>query len=854
MNDWLRGLLAVLCLGLATTSPAQDIPYLRSARIAHFSADVPAEAGEADALGSKVAVSGDVMVAAVPQDDIGASSDQGSVYVFEREDDGWRRRYRLNAPDGFAGQRFGFDIALDGDVMAVSALSSGAEPGGRQESAVYLYHLVGVEWLLQDKLLPLDASLERNFGQSVDVSGDTLLVGSLLGNSGRVHSYRRNGTNWSYESEILSPTPVSLFGSDVAIDGAYAVVGAPRVEREGNSNWVGAAYVYEHVGAGWILRADLVPLDDLSFVISRIARFGQSVAISGQTILVGAPYSDRPGMPGVGAAFAFTQIQGSWKPQFPALYDDTGPNGGLGNAVALDGTTALVAAQEFKRDGQARTGRVRVFERRNVSWVLRPEELLPDTLVGDGEKLGASVALDDGVAVIGAAFADGYQSLADIGKVYTFGFQGTGWQRLHGFQLPDGASGDQLGSHMVVDGDTMLLGMPDAENRDADRAGRVRVMRRVNGRWQHEANLVVPGVAASGERFGWSIALKGDTAVIGAPYVDDGIVDSGAVYVYRRTGTTWSLPVVVHAPQRLAGDHFGGAVAIDSSNAARIAVAASQGDTQTPDAGVVHQFERSGTQWMWRSRINSPTAQVSEFGSALRFEGDRLIVGNAGHDEAGIVDAGVVYVFGQDANQQWSLLTTFNNPMPQRGSDRFGFALDSFRNSNGLLIYVGAPEASVSGIDRCGGVVRIIIPTLDPSQTIVTPFPAPPGLRFGDRFGSAIDYRDNHLLVGAPYADPVAEREQSGVGIAFDTGAAYFYRNGAANTAMRLETHDRSEDHQGASVALGALDATQMPEEILLGAPGRDSSARSGPEAGLHVNDGEVDVFDRLRVFSDGFE
>ena len=316
----------------------------------------------------------------------------------------------LTAFDGAPGDRFGGNIALAGNTVVVGADSRDAARG-----AAYVFVRSGATWSLQAKLTPDDPAVGKRFGVRLAISGETLVIGapgdSLNGPlpQGSAYVFVRSGTQWSQQAKLIDPTgqPSDAFGT-VAIDGNTIVVGAIGSDDAGNAPLnSGAAFVFVRSGTSWSLQQKLRADDEIGF-----ARFGQAVAISGETILVGAPGSlTSRGL--TGAVYAFDRIGTQWL-QRQKIVDVNGlaeDNFGIG--VAIDGNRALVAAS---KSSSPRTGKVLFLRRPALSW-----EFLA-AVFQDGNGVSA-VAFDDPLAVIGNFFGVPSDARVFVVRVLTDGFQ-----------------------------------------------------------------------------------------------------------------------------------------------------------------------------------------------------------------------------------------------------------------------------------------------------------------------------------------------------------------------------------------------------------------------------------------------
>ena len=171
---------------------------------------------------------------------------------------------------------------------------------------------------------------------------------------------------------------------------------------------------------------------------------------------------------------------------------------------------------------------------------------------------GFSIALSDDTAVIGALRDD--DNGVDSGSVYVFTRFGTNWSQQTKFTATDSGAGDEFGGHVALDGDIAVIGARHDDDKGVD-SGSAYVFTRSGTAWSQQAKLTASDGAA-GDEFGYSVAISGDTAVIGAPRDDDKSDDSGSAYVFTRSGSTWSQQAKLEATDGAAGDVFGISVAI----------------------------------------------------------------------------------------------------------------------------------------------------------------------------------------------------------------------------------------------------------------------------------------------------
>jgi hypothetical protein len=342
------------------------------------------------------------------------------------------------------------------------------------------------------------------------------------------------------------------FGRDLELDGDTAFIGAPHKDDNGEDS--GAAYMFTRTGSMWTEEFTLLPSDGTSG-----DQFGLSVALDGDTAVAGAPY-DADNGDASGAVYVFTRSGGGWIEQAKLLASDGDAEDYFGGAVALDGDTVLIGARGDSTNGY-NSGAAYVFTRVGSAWT-GPAKLLPS----DGhmfDQFGLSLALDGDNALISSPGDDVNGS--GSGSAYWFARVGGVWEEQAKLIASDGDTDDYFGWAVVLDGDTALISARGDDDNGSS-SGSAYVFTRVGDAWTEDVKLL----ASDGEDadfFGYSAALDGDTALIGAFGDDDNGTWAGAAYVFVRAGGVWTEEVKLLASDGDAEDYFGGAVALDGDTA-----------------------------------------------------------------------------------------------------------------------------------------------------------------------------------------------------------------------------------------------------------------------------------------------
>jgi len=358
--------------------------------------------GAGDHFGSAVAISGDIVVIGAHGEDSkanGINKDQGNngaansgaAYVFQRKGTRWCQLAYLKASNSNAEDRFGSSVAINADTAVIGAWGESSKTTGvngkegnnnrPNAGAAYVFIKGGSSWFFAQKQAYLKASntdAGDYFGYAVDISGDTILVGASgedsnekgvngdqsdnsAADAGAVYVFSRSATAWAQQAYVKAANTDSedYFGAAVAIDGDHMVIGAfgedgdNTIPRNNSATFAGAAYVFSRSGTDWsqknYLKATNTNWGD---------RFGYSVGISGDTILIGAPEEDSraTGINGdeydnsasySGAAYVFHKTGPSWYFATQRAFvksSNTGAHDHFAYSVAISGVTVVAGA------------------------------------------------------------------------------------------------------------------------------------------------------------------------------------------------------------------------------------------------------------------------------------------------------------------------------------------------------------------------------------------------------------------------------------------------------------------------------------------------------------------------------
>ncbi len=350
--------------------------------------------------------------------------------------------YKLLASDGATGDHFGYAVSVSGNTAVVGAYNKDSGRG-----AAYVYILSGSAWVQQAKLTAGNGASGDQFGCSVSISGDTVVVGASnetyypdMPNAGAAYVFTRSGSVWSQQqvlletgASFLSQESLDRFGFTVSVSGNTIVVGAPN-----KTLGSGAAYIFTRSGSTWSPQTALVG-SDLPPNPWAPASFGYAVSLNNGTAIVGAP--------GVGAAYVFTGSGASWSQQAKLNGSDAVAVDLFGCSVSVNGDTAVVGATQKSSNA----GACYVYTRSGTVWSWQQKLTAGDSAIGD--YFGNAVSVSGDTAVIGANSKDTYK-----GAAYVFVRSGAVWSQQVRLNATDGANYNQFGDSVSVDGNNAVVG------------------------------------------------------------------------------------------------------------------------------------------------------------------------------------------------------------------------------------------------------------------------------------------------------------------------------------------------------------------------------------------------------------
>ncbi|MEZ4334968.1 MAG: SUMF1/EgtB/PvdO family nonheme iron enzyme [Myxococcota bacterium] len=394
------------------------------------------DAAPNDEFGASVSVSGDTTVVGASGDDDGGTN-SGAAYVFTRSGTTWTEQQKLVASDAAAGDDFGYSVSISGDTVVVGAFAD--DDAGTNSGSAYVFTRSGTTWTEQQKLVASDAAASGAFGYSVSVAGDTTVIGAIGDatgglSAGAVYVFTRSGTIWTEQQKLVASdaAAVDSFGYSVSLAGDTTVVGAQGDDDGGSSS--GSAYVFTRSGTIWTEQQKLVASD-----AAASDQFGYSVSLAADIAVIGAPFADGSSTDS-GSAYVFTRSGTVWTEQQKLFSGDGATSDLFGRGVSIAGETIVVGA--FGNDVG---GSAYVFTRSGTTWNEHQKLVAADAAASD--LFGEHVSVFDDSVVVGARGDDvvGQNS----GSAYFFDLDVDDDGLLNGFEIENGF--DLLGTDESAD-------------------------------------------------------------------------------------------------------------------------------------------------------------------------------------------------------------------------------------------------------------------------------------------------------------------------------------------------------------------------------------------------------------------
>lgn len=743
-----------------------------------------------------------------------------------------------------ADEWFGFGMSMSGNVLAVGVPNAdGPNPGQTDIGAVdiYVYQEQFRLWERLKRIYPGSPLGTANFGYSVDLDGDQLIVGAPGENhagalSGAAYIFQRDqgGTdNWGQVTKLLPTTGEAnaVFGASVGIDNGIAAIGSPQRTGGGVAMNAGSVFASFRDSNGlWTQPAAIT-----GFVPLANDCYGRTVAVEGTRIMAAAPFG-QTGVtpPDAGVVVVHTYSLGiDGLPIGHSTLTVTDPNpssmASFGSAISVQGLTMVIGSSNKTTSAGVGAGVVSIFRFNALTgWQWITELQAPGGQSND--RFGSSLCLSGDTLAVGAPFADHSLASPDTGAVHLFEstpVTNTNWTHVEKLRRIQVESSFRHGSSVAMSGDMMAISTPFDDAGAFVDAGSIDFLVRRSGAWT-AVHAPLPSFN-SGIETGHGVAIDRETAVVGLPSWTNAGIKAGAVSVRAENGigeSSWGIDILIPSPGGQAGERFGHSAAIAGN---WMLVGAPHYDTGGGmDTGRAYLFRRTqAAGWTLYKTMDLPMLLPAgaNYGAAVALTERWAVIGAPGMNHAFVFDR---YEGGTD---NWDISTILDE---SAGGGSFGSAIAI--DGNELAISaprrngVSPPGDMPSTINGAGRVMIYQAASLAGEtvwQTLkALPTPNPDG-SFGSlngEFGASLAISQGLLMVGEPgYLNHAGRVRLFGV----NEGGSANWGEFPAIAAGAPQTGDRF----GAAVAAGE-------RWLLIGAPGRSNG---GPT-------GAVFTFDRLNV------
>lgn len=787
----------------------------------------------------------------------GENSREGAAYIFKKDEggiDNWGQVKRLTAPFPAQDDYFGASVSVSGDYVAVSAFGDDEDAGQgnflHSAGSVFLYRtdMGGQEnWGQVAQVNAPKREALDSFGNHLSLDGELLVVGAALEDhdvleqnelsaAGSAYIFGKNSggaDQWGLIKKIVAPTRAAsaTFGTSVDISGDYVVVGADQDDPSPGVNGPGAAYIFKRSEGGpdnWGVARKLV-----APVRANEDHYGRSVSISGDYVIVGAYMEDEDGsefftLNGSGSAYIYKKNQPSndnWGFVKKITERYRANSDFFGYAVGISGENAFVGAwgeddDRFEQKPVPESGAAFFFNKDlngTDNWGLF-DKVITSTGAATPRLYGADVSISGNYAIVGAVDGRAGSSAGQKGPVYILYNNGGNWTEVKRIDPPADMTFDNFGSSVAINGNYAIVGARDGNIKfvggqvelatsgayifEKDRGGR--------GNWGMVKSLVHSADRRGDDRYGFSVALNGEYAIVGAPgyFANNGAPPdfTGAAFLFQKDhggSNNWGLLKTV-TPLFLAnGDNFGWSVAIEG-NTLLVGSRSEDHDATENDplegAGAVYIYEKDLggiNNWGQKQKVTAPIRHAYQtFGSSVNISGDHFIVG-APYDERDVNGgntlryAGAAYVFKKDQGSGlWAVVkkmtaavrtenTYFGSNVGISGDNAVvGYGFDHYDASNSNYTNLSG-SVSIFNKDKDG------IGNWGLSQKITAQN------RYAeDRFGFAVAISGQNILVGAANDDKDFREEN----FLTDAGSAYIFRNSSVPLPVKLLSFDASKN------------------------------------------------------------
>ncbi|MEN7551840.1 T9SS type A sorting domain-containing protein [Rapidithrix thailandica] len=752
-------------------------------------------------FGSAIAVDGTTAVVGAPKHNRGGSYEKGVAYIFEYNNDTWKKVARLTASGDAARDYFGYDVAISGNTVAISKrdmvciftrpdegwtdmtetaripLSGGFDlsnsgntllTGTEEHCEIYVKPESG--WISTDTPTAyLRNSAQSFFRRSVAIDDNTAIAS---GKNNTVYVYEMPEGGWRdmTETAVLTPSEVSSnsFGVSLAIEGETILAGASYDVIAGEAR--GIIYLFSEPESGWTDMTETARLYASDGI--RYDRFGSTLALASDLVVVGVQGRDNK----AGQVYVFSKPVTGWTTSTETKRlkaSNSTPTEMFGRRVSTNGEAVMVGIFERSKTGE----KVYMYTAEDNNWrkavteviLLPPHEVYYSNLY---DRFGTSVAMDQNIAVVGAP---GHYKNPFKRQLYVYEFVQKTWHLKAKLSPSEPDSAQAFGTSVAIEGGIILTGGSDKEGR------LVYLFEKPEQGWMdmHETVRLYPSDPTEESEFGETLAISEETIIVGDKAYLSG---QGAVYVYEMPEGGWmdmTETVKLTASNGRTKDAFGTSLAIEHQTMV-IGARGFLGDNPSDVlSSIVYIFERNLAEWPYWSEQKMIHVDAGEtvFGVSVAISGTTIAIGAPGvslygdnHHYPTCESCGAIYIYERPA-AGWGESVRTKALYPSGSGTLLGISLvlddeklvagaryDEF-NGEGAFYHFQKPE---EGWEKARG-QSYHLPS-DSEEFVL------------DAFGYSIAMSGDNVLVGAPAKD----------GDFIGSGAAYFFKPKPAEVSYAL--------------------------------------------------------------------
>lgn len=692
-----------------------------------------------DLFGKSISLSGNKALIGAPLYDE-YNEDNGVVYVYEQKNNSWSIGTKIVASDYARDAEFGHSVFILDNQMVVGSPGKKSQKNEFNAGSVYIFEFDGVNWTEKAQITSSDSERNQRFGTSVIMSEKYLFVGSEQSSypavvDGDVYVFEKINDAWVevQKLEISNVNSGDFLGQSLSLNEERLMIGKYNVFND----HLGAAYIFEHNGIEWVETAHLSGFD-----VNENGRVGYEVDLSGDFAVIGS-ISESSTSRGAGLAYVFKYDGNNWELINKLKASDGAVGDDFGSALSISGDHVFIGAKRRSDEGLLQAGGAYAFQLNGNEWVQN------QIFTAKGSKyyvFGGSLDMSDSRIIVGAS--GGYLNPSITGYAFIWEFDGFSWQQTAKLQPSTGMIYDDFGQSVSISGNRVVIGSPKSQYNNGSARGAY--VFDYNGLTWSETARLLPSNNHSHDFFARVVDIENNRVVVGAPGNNQNGLFSGAVIVFEYINDVWVETAILSASDGSAYDGFGTSLDLQGD---RIAVGAPDVDEFDEDSGAVYIFDFNGSEWVETTKLRGSSAiRNTGFGSDLSLSNDRLLIGAKSHSSG----KGRAYIFELIENGWQETAELFGDQ--GNLSEAFGSSVNIINDR----VLIGANGQY--NPERALGTVYIF--DFDGVHWNKVTRLSSADLSYNGSFGSSVAQSDGWIAAGAPYS--------SGHGIA--SGSTYLFK------------------------------------------------------------------------------